>query len=87
MNNRDEIIAEKRRLVTRRHFFNDCAVGIGSLALATLLGDRTIAAGSEANPLAPRKPHFPGRAKRVIYLFQAGGPSQLEMFDHKPGLA
>ncbi|NDD64405.1 MAG: DUF1501 domain-containing protein [Acidobacteria bacterium] len=87
MNYRDEIRVERRRLVSRRHFFGDCAVGLGSLALASLLGDRTIAATRETNPLAPKRPHFPGRAKRVIYLFQAGGPSQLEMFDNKPGLA
>ena len=87
MNHRDEIRVETKRLVTRRHFFRDCSVGLGSLALASLLGDRTLAAEKGVNPLAPKKPHFPARAKRVIYLFQAGGPSQLEMFDHKPGLA
>jgi len=87
MNFRDEIRAETKRLVTRRHFFRDCSVGLGSLALASLFSDRTLAAEKGANPLAPKSPHFPARAKRVIYLFQAGGPSQLELFDHKPGLA
>ena len=87
MNFRDEIRVETKRLVTRRHFFRDCSVGLGSLALASLFGDQTLAAEKGANPLAPKTPHFPARAKRVIYLFQAGGPSQLELFDHKPGLA
>lgn len=74
---------------TRRHFFHDCAIGLGSLALASLLNDhKTIAAEATpfANPLAPKKPHFPAKAKSVIYLFMAGGPSQLELFDYKPKL-
>jgi hypothetical protein len=76
-------------LQTRRHFFHDCAIGLGSLALASLLHDgKTFAAGEErlSNPLAPKKPHFPAKAKSVIYLFMAGGPSQLELFDYKPKL-
>ena len=76
-------------LQTRRHFFHDCAIGLGSLALASLLHDGKIfAAGEEhlSNPLAPKKPHFPAKAKSVIYLFMAGGPSQLELFDYKPKL-
>src|SRR5262245_29540089 len=81
------------RLVTRRWFFEQCAVGLGSLALGSLLTPSARAATEAAgaltgdNPLAPRKPHFAGKAKRVIYLFQAGGPSHLEMFDNKPELA
>jgi hypothetical protein len=67
---------------TRRHFFRDCGVGLGSVALASLL-NREAAAGS---PLAARPPHFPPKAKRVIYLFMAGGPSQLELFEPKPAL-
>src|SRR5438094_2107630 len=77
------------RLQTRRHFFQDCAIGLGSLALASLLSDDKILAGepaSFANPLAPKPPHFPAKAKNVIYLFMAGGPSQLELFDYKPKL-
>src|SRR5262249_27260506 len=73
---------------TRRHFFRDCAVGLGSLALASLL-DRALPATEvhhSANALAPRGPHFPPKAKAVIYLFMAGGPSQLELFDPKPTL-
>jgi hypothetical protein len=76
--------------LTRRHFFSRCGVGLGSIALASLL-DRSVArAGtgsvSGAHPLAPKATHFRPRAKNVIYLFMAGGPSQLELFDHKPRL-
>src|SRR6516165_537822 len=71
---------------TRRHFFRDCAVGLGSLALTSLFREGQAAAPA-ANPMAPKKPHFPPRAKNVIYLFMAGGPSQLELFDYKPKLA
>ena len=72
---------------TRRHFFRDCALGVGSMALASLLSEgRATAADPFANPLAPKKPHFAPRAKAVIYLFMAGGPSQLELFDYKPEL-
>src|SRR5262245_23883232 len=69
---------------TRRHFFRQCALGIGSLGLASLLSDGKLWA--DANPLAARRPHFQPRARNVIYLFMAGGPSQLELFDPKPRL-
>src|SRR3954469_5451239 len=74
--------------VTRRHFFSKCAVGLGSVALASLLNDRLLAADSTklVNPLEPKAPHFKARAKNVIFLFMAGGPSQLELFDYKPKL-
>ena len=73
---------------TRRHFFRDCAAGLGKAALATMMADRALsAAGPKAeNPLAPRNPHFSPKVKSVIYLFMAGGPSQLEMFEYKPKL-
>ena len=75
---------------TRRHFFGDAGLGIGSLGLASLLAGTGVLGKEEpsqqANPLSPRQPHFPARAKRVIYLFMAGGPSQLELFDFKPKL-
>ncbi|MBM3956014.1 MAG: DUF1501 domain-containing protein [Planctomycetes bacterium] len=71
---------------TRRHFFGGCGVGVGSLALGELLAGKAGAA-AVADPLAPRAPHFAPRAKRVIYLFMAGGPSQLDLFDYKPELA
>ncbi len=77
--------------VSRRHFLQDCGYGLGKIALAGLLTgtlDRPLAAAAlAANPLAPKKPHFPGKAKAVIHLFMAGAPSQLEMFDNKPELA
>jgi Protein of unknown function (DUF1501) len=74
--------------LTRRHFFSQCALGLGSIALASLLGGQK-ALGQEPkliNPLAPKQPQFPARAKNIIYLFMAGGPSQLELFDYKPKL-
>jgi hypothetical protein len=73
--------------LTRRHFFHDCAMGVGKIALASLLAERFVHAQQPAaNPFAPRPPHHPARARNVIYLFMAGGPSQLELFDHKPVL-
>src|SRR5438105_7993135 len=84
MNNDDPLL-----LQTRRHFFGQCALGLGSLALASLLSDGKTFASEQAmiaNPLTPRQPHFPPRARNVIYLFMAGGPSQLELFDYKPRL-
>src|ERR1051325_4494924 len=75
------------RLITRRWFFQQCGVGLGAIALGTLLRENGWAAATAANPLAPRQPHFAPKAKRVIYLFQAGGPSHLELFDNKPQLA
>src|SRR5229473_1529745 len=71
---------------TRRHFFRDCGVGVGSMALASLLGRDATAQAPTGNPLATRQTHFPPRATSVIYLFMAGGPSQLELFDYKPAL-
>ena len=76
--------------ITRRHFFHDCGLGIGKIALAGLLAESLPAAARAAlpsSPLAPKPPHFPGRAKAVIQRVMAGAPSQLEMFDHKPKLA
>src|SRR6266446_9823887 len=74
-------------LQTRRHFFHDCALGLGSLALTSLLQHGRASSGPPlVNPFAPKQPHHPAKAKSVIYLFMAGGPSQLELFDHKPKL-
>ncbi len=76
--------------VTRRWFFEQCGVGLGAMALGQLLGDTGYAApGQDAAsyPMAPRQPHFVQRAKNVIFLFMAGAPSHLEMFDFKPQLA
>ena len=72
---------------TRRHFFRECGVGVGSIALGSLLAhDAPAADTTRRDPLAPRKPHFPAKAKAVIYLFMAGAPSQLELFEPKPEL-
>ncbi|MBP89427.1 MAG: sulfatase [Planctomycetaceae bacterium] len=68
---------------TRRHFFRDCGVGVGKIALASLLA-RTATASD--TPTAPKPTHFAAKAKRIIYLFMAGAPSQLELFDYKPKL-
>ncbi len=70
-------------LTTRRHFLRQAACGFGGAALAALLQDSARAA---VNPLAPRPSHHPPRAKRVIFMFMQGGPSQMESFDYKPRL-
>jgi hypothetical protein len=75
------------KLETRRHFFGRCPIGVGSMALWSLLAKDGRAANEPAGPLAPKKPHFPAKAKSVIFMFMAGGPSQLELFDYKPVLA
>src|SRR5688500_14120083 len=67
---------------SRRHFLRDCGLGAGTVALAGLLNPRLFA--ETADPLAPRPPHFAPRAKRMIHLFMAGGPSHLDLFDPKP---
>lgn len=75
--------------ITRRHFFGKCSWGIGATALASLLNEKLLAGvpGQAAlNPLTPKAPHFPAKAKRVIYLFMEGAPSQLDLFDYKPKL-
>lgn len=91
---RNRRLREHPLLVTRRHFFRDCGVGLGKIALSTLLADtlgsQVLAAPPTAqampNPLAPKAPHFAPKAKHVIHLFMAGAPSQLDLFDFKPDL-
>ncbi|HTS65731.1 MAG TPA: DUF1501 domain-containing protein [Candidatus Acidoferrales bacterium] len=75
-----------RAIQTRRSFFRECAAGIGTVALAQLLARDGYGASPAVNPLAPRNPHFPAKAKNVIFLFMEGGPSQLDLFDPKPAL-
>src|SRR5688500_13006084 len=70
---------------TRRWVFEQCGVGLGSVALGHLLRDSGLAATTD--PLAPKQPHFAHKAKNVIFLFMAGAPSHLELFDNKPQLA
>lgn len=86
MNLREEILKYR----TRRQFFKDCSTGLGTIVLASLLNDQLFAAPTAKavtdDPLAPKKPHFPARAKNVIYLHMAGAPSTLDLFDYKPKL-
>ena len=77
---------EFRRIQTRRNFFQECAGGIGIIALAQLMEQEGRGAVPSVNPLAPKPPHFPAKAKNVIFMFMEGGPSQLDLFDPKPEL-
>lgn len=80
----DELIA-----ITRRHFFKACGYGVGILALSALLNEALFAAAQQqrrTDPMAPKKPHHQPRAKNIIFLFMAGAPSQIDLFDHKPKL-
>ena len=72
------------QFITRRHFFSRCGLGLGSIALGALMNQAR--ANAPSNPMAVKRPHFAPRAKNIIYLFMAGGPSQLELFDYKPRL-
>ena len=86
-----DFAAEQRRLqeITRRHFFQDCRLGLGTMALGSLLaGERSAHADAQPSGFSPgsRGLHHEPKAKAVIFLFMAGGPSQLELFDDKPKL-
>src|SRR5262245_11663026 len=77
--------------INRRHFLARSGLGLGSIALGSLL-ERDYARGATVRSAADAGglqglPHFPARAKRVIYLFQSGAPSQMDLFDYKPTLA
>ena len=74
------------RYVSRRWFLRDCGLGLAGIAAGALASRQSIAAPQADNPMAVRQPHFPPKAKRVIYMFNAGAPSHLELFDHKPEL-
>src|SRR6185503_17824058 len=82
------------QLNSRRHFIKESAMGLGALALGSFLHGCGLGSSSinnnivfdVTNPLAPKLPPFPGKAKAVIYLHMAGAPSQLELFDYKPAL-
>ena len=86
---------EVNPLITRRHFFKEYGIGLGSIALAALLNDEPLAKTRQSAIRNPQSaipgpaglPHFAPKAKRVIYLFQSGGPSQLDLFDPKPKLS
>src|SRR6266704_1646755 len=82
-------IREHRLLLTRRHFFGRMATGIGVAALGSLLDPSPLDALADASVKPngqPGLPHLAPTARRVIYLFMAGGPSQMELLDYKPGL-
>jgi len=73
--------------LTRRHFLCDAQLGIGAIALSSLYARDGVAAPQAAvNPLAPRQPHFPAKAKQVIYLHMTGSPPNLDLWDFKPEL-
>ena len=84
-----DLADELKLAMTRRHFFARNSVGIGAAALASLLDANGFAAGIETNPKTgglAGLPHFPAKAKRVIFLHQSGGPSQMDLFDYKPNM-
>lgn len=96
MNLHDEIRFAQARLLRRRWFLRECGIGLAGIAAHSLLTHDGYAAPAAASPnpsaaatgsLAPKPSHFPAKVKRVIYMFNAGGPSQLELYDHKPELA
>src|SRR3954467_12174389 len=70
------------KVISRRWFFEQCGIGLGAMAFQQLAAAATM----PDSPLAPKKPHFAPKAKRVIFLFMAGAPSHLELFDNKPQL-
>lgn len=75
------------KMIARRWFLQQCGIGLGGIALNQFLSSTALAASVVGNPMAAKAPHFPSKAKRVIYLFMAGGPSQFELLDNKPVLA
>ncbi len=77
-------MTDNTRRTTRRFFFRDCGIGVGKIALASLLAGNAKALADD--PMTPGPPHFAPKAKRIIYLFMAGAPSQLDLFDPKPVL-
>jgi len=79
---------EFSRTRTRRHFFHECGIGVGKIALASLLEDSlsSRAVAASRSPNTPSATHFSPKVKAVIHLFMAGAPSQLELFDNKPEL-
>jgi hypothetical protein len=80
-------LADTQRSFSRRWFMKDCGLGLGSIALASMLGKGSAsAAASIIDPHAPKSPQFPAKAKNVIFLFMGGAPSHLDLFDPKPEL-
>ncbi len=88
MNLTRELQQAQAQFLSRRWFLRDCGIGLAGIAAGSLLASEAGAkTPTPQNPLTPRKPHFAAKAKRVIYIFQAGAPSHLELFDNKPQLA
>jgi hypothetical protein len=83
-----DLLAAHQMLLTRRHFFGRTAAGLGTVALASLLNPNLCAAPHDVHDSdgLPGLPYFRARAKRIIYLFQSGAPSQMDLFDYKPRL-
>ena len=84
-----EFEREILKQITRRTLFKQVGYGLGGVALSSMLSESLMASlvpASQENPLAPRPPHFKAKAKNVIYLFMAGAPSHLDLFDPKPML-
>ena len=73
-------------LPSRRSFLQRAGLGLGSVALGTLLHEQTRAIAAPVNPLAARPPLFPAKAKRIVWLFMTGAPSQVDTWDYKPEL-
>ncbi len=72
---------------TRRHFLTQTSAGLGGIALSQLISGEVQGAGATVDPLSPRVPPLPAKAKRVIYLHMTGSPPNLDLFDHKPELS
>src|SRR5437660_7887476 len=77
--------------LTRRDFLCRCGMGMGAVSFASVFGGFNLVGSAQASegltsPLAPRQPHFPAKAKRVIHIFANGGPSHVDTFDPKPKL-
>ena len=80
------LFSENSPLIARRHFLRECGIGVGKMAFAGLLTNALSGRVLAESGLAPKQSHFPAKAKRVIHLFMAGAPSQLDLFDYKPEL-
>jgi hypothetical protein len=95
MNYAQEIRRELAQYLSRRWFLRDCGLGLAGIAAQSLVqtdrqahaAETTTSLPADNRLLAPREPHFPAKAKRVVYLFHAGAPSHLELYDYKPELA
>ncbi|MFM8709602.1 MAG: DUF1501 domain-containing protein, partial [Planctomycetia bacterium] len=81
------LFSARARLLSRRWFFGDCGVGLAGIAAGAIAARESAAGVAPPSPLAVKQPHYAPKAKRVVYMFQAGAPSHLELFDPKPELA